>query len=82
MADPDERRDLRLPSFFPLTVPACKKQTDEFFKCFEDHSRMKHEKDMESAKTALGLCEAGLKAYTKCMENSMNQKPKKFLGLF
>ena len=74
---------LRLPKFFPLTVPQCESETSAFFQCFEEHSKMKHDTDVASAKASLGICEDSLKAYTVCTEKHINKKAKgKFLGIF
>lgn len=58
---------LKLPPFFPTTVPQCKEQTEIFFNCFTEKGKKTIRGDKESGIKGLTACKSELGQYVKCM---------------
>ncbi|KAK7194557.1 hypothetical protein NESM_000373300 [Novymonas esmeraldas] len=66
----------RLPPYFPTTCKQCAAPTEAFFRCFEKHAVMMHDRDTATAATSLHHCQPELRDYMTCMERQQVAKGK------
>jgi hypothetical protein len=68
--------NLTLPDYFPASIAACSKVSNEFFDCFSTKSIKSSDTDTEAGQRALNACQKELAAYKKCMTSSASPSVK------